>query len=84
MGLLVPTAQTSGSRGLPTKPVITRELGTSRSPESWAWSADHWLYIGKADKAAATFIVSHKLAFMQTIMTYMFNLDLYFLFHKPV
>lgn len=26
---------------------------------------------------------SHKLAFKQTTMTYMFNSDLYFLFHKP-
>lgn len=41
--------------------------------------------------AAVTFMVlcsteyaSHKLAFMQTSMTSMFNSDLYFLFHKPV
>lgn len=31
----------------------------------------------------STEYVSHKLAFMQATVTYTFNSDLYFLFHKP-
>lgn len=90
MGLLVLTAEMAGSRCQPTESIVRRELGTNSSPEGSVCYADSGPKWDILMNVAVIFIVwcrieyaSQKLAFMQTTMTYMFNLDLHFLFYKP-
>lgn len=90
MGLLVPTAQMSVFRCQPMESISRGNSALALRLKAECVVQIACLKWDTLINTAVIFIVlchieyaSHKLAFMQTTMTYMFNSGFYFLFNKP-